>query len=185
MIKTTFLAVVGLALSLTASIAQAGGGPSLGTFNISLGEVTRASNAKAVVYAPVTLHTSHTLRVTLQTMGDGSVRTDRAYRGYRLIIFGTQIVSGENPVLSTTDFFPTDQIQMVDIPVTGLAQSTGHVSVICALIGLLQPADGTSTPALTTIPAKTLLTLEAFDPNGTGTGLLLPAVQKIRSAAAR
>ena len=150
----------------------------------ALQEVLKRANPQLLIFTPISMARGQSLNVTHVRMGDGSVKPGAAVQ---LIVYSSEAdVQGNHevlfqdfhflskegsPVLNFTPFsIPTDQL--------GAGESQG---IIAVLIGLLMPPQGQ--PRLGSLPPLDLVSAQITD--GTSNTLLLPAVQKVRSAAAR
>ena len=158
----------------TAAFAQLPPGPPAP----ALAEVLKRPNPQVVVFHPIKMGRGQTLDVTHIRLGDGSVKPGAAVQlvvyssvGDHEVLFQDFHFLGKegSPVLAFDSFsMPTDQLE-----------SKG---IIAVLIGLLQPAPGGPARPYN-LPLNDIVSAQITD--GTSNALLLPAVQKVRSAAAR
>ena len=145
----------------------------------ALKDVLKRPNPQVVVFQPVTMGREQLLNFTHIRVGDGSVRPGAAVQ---LLVYAAD---GDNEVLFqdfhflSKDGSPVRQFNPFSLPVGAAGESKG---IIAVLIGLLLPA--TNAPARPfNLPLNDIVSAEITD--GTSNTLLLPAVQKVRSAAAR
>lgn len=148
----------------------------------SLNDVLKRPNPQVVIFQPVSLSQGQSLEITHMRAGDGSVKPGMAVQ---LVIYSKEAnLQGEHPVLHT-EFHRLfgdangDRVVNFDPYVSPDGNRKG---IIAVLIGLLQPTPGGPVRP-TSLPGKDLIAAQVID--GTTTGLLLPAVQKVREAASR
>lgn len=182
-----FASVIALALSTSSLCAQGVPPPTPPT----LSEALKLRTANVVVFQPTRLHSNHTLNVSHIRLGDGSVRpADK--RAVMLVVYNAKPDSNGNHAVLFQDFhlLTKDGSPVLNFAsfnpgrdAAGAVDGDGRVGIIAVLIGLLQPPRDTNyrpgpLPALDTLSAQ-------VTPGDTSIGLLLPAVQKVRAAAAR
>lgn len=181
----TLIGSVLAALTLSASVAFGGVAAAPNPDPPVLAEILKRPNPQVIIFQPVTLLPGHSLNVTHIRMGDGSVRPGAAVQ---LVIYssvpdqaGTYTVLSKQFVPITKD---TARVVKFDSFVAPGVQGGATTSIIAVLIGLREFEPGVlSSLKPTTIPPQDIVSAQITD--GTSVGMLVPAVQKVRSAAAR
>jgi hypothetical protein len=145
-----------------------------------LQDLLKRPNSQILVFTPTQLGAGNTLNVTHVRMGDGSVRPGSAVQ--LLIYASTPNQQGQHEILyQDLHFLTKDGPGVLHFKPFGVDE--GRTGIIAILIGLLQPAEGAPFRP-NTLPLQDIVAAE-INPDGTGNPLLLPAVQKVRTAAAR
>ena len=181
----TILALI--AIGFTSHTALAGGGPAVPSLSAAL----KLPASKAVAYRPVRIGGDTSLNFSHIRLGDGSVKPG-AKNGVMLVVYAAkadlmgnhqvlfsdfhEFTPAASPVLNFAPFKPRDQNVSLD-------QGDGRVGIIAILIGLNQARNGTWGPA--PLPPLDSISAELTPGDSSLIGLLLPAVQKVRAAAAR
>lgn len=190
--KTIRTSAFTLASALTLAVSQALAQGPVPPTAPTLQEVLKHPTPNVVIFKPVRMGGDHKLQVTHIKAGDGSVKPG-SKAGAMLVVYSSKPnEDGSHDVLFTDFHLFADQKS----PVLNFAafspvahaeeyiEQDGRAGIIAILIGLNQPGRSTTwkpspLPPLDSISAG----VDPSDP--TAIGLLLPAVQKVRAAAAR
>jgi len=184
-IKTFILAAA--ALALTSTQAGAVAGPEAP----SLANALKLPQTQAVVFRPTRMAADARLNLAHIRMGDGSVKPGNR-RGVMLVIYSSEADQNGNHTIYSQDFH---FLSNDGSPVTNFApfnprvsapnaiDAQGRIGIIAILIGLNQNTR-TNTYSFAPLPPNDTLSAE-LTPGDGSVSLLLPAVQKVRAAAAR
>jgi hypothetical protein len=175
------LRALALLLSISAAAVAGDGITSVEGVPVpKLEDALKFKTGRALVFQPVTLGRGHSLDVRHIRIGDGSVRPGEERQAMLVIYNATPDIAGQHTVLSAQlkSLAPGASPVNVFEPYQPSGEAEG---IIAILIGLVKPANGTARPSA--LPSADVVTAEITD--GTSTVLLLPAVQKVRGAAAR
>jgi hypothetical protein len=173
--KTILTSIIALGVFGMSSIAATPAPPAP-----TLQEVLKRANPQVVIFQPTTISANQTLKVTHVRMGDGSVRPGAAVQ---LVVYATTAVQGEHQILAERFHVLSKEGSPVnEFSFTAPTDMPANTGIIAILIGLLQPSPN-SPVRPTALPPQDLISAQITD--GSRIGLLLPAVQKVRSAAAR
>jgi len=153
----------------------------------TLAQALKLVQPNAVVFRPTRMSADSSLNVSHIKLGDGSVKPGQ--KGVMLVVYSS---TGDNPVLFS-DFHTLGKTSSpvlnflpfhgrVNAP--GAVDQQGRVGIIAILIGYqLNPRTNSFVPAA--LPSLDTISAEVNPDDAALIGLLLPAVQKVRSAAAR
>lgn len=145
-----------------------------------------------LIFRPTRMGKDFSLDVSHLRLGDGSVRPSEK-KFVQLVVYASKPnMTGGNDVIfsdtqeitdgtSNTIVFSAFKPSAVAAALPYIEQDN-RVGIIAVLIGLRQLGTGPVTP--TSLPAADTVAVEV-NPGDGGLGLLLPAVQKVRAAAAR
>ncbi len=181
----TILALITIGFSTHAALAGSGPQP------LALDAVLKLPNNKAVLYRPTRIGADTSLNFSHIRLGDGSVKPN-AKNAVMLVVYAAkadgmgnhqvlfsdfhELTGTGSPVLNFAPYKPRNSGTTVD-------QADDRVGIIAILIGLNKNRAGEWLPAA--LPPLDSISAEITPSDPAHIGLLLPAVQKVRSAAAR
>jgi hypothetical protein len=144
------------------------------------------------MFKPVRMAATHKLQLTHIKFGDGSVRPG-SKAGAMLIVYSSVpdqngvhdvlftdfhlFADQKGPILNFNPFSPGTHAQ-------GYLEQDNRAGIIAILIGMNQPGR-TNTWKPSVLPPLDSISAEVCPSDPSLTGLLLPAVQKVRASAAR
>ena len=183
----TILSLIALIASPAVSVAVPDPGPQAPTLEAAL----KLPNTKAVLFRPTRMGADMSLNFSHIRLADGSVKPGEK-RGVMLLVYASkpnpqgghdllfqdfhELTGTGSPVLNFAAFKPRNENVFLD-------QADSRVGIIAVLIGLLRTRSGEWTAA--PLPPVDSISAEVSPSDAALIGLLLPAVQKVRSAAAR
>jgi hypothetical protein len=153
----------------------------------TLAQALKLAQPNVVIFNPTRLSADASLNVSHIRLGDGSVKPGQK-KAVMLLVFSSvgdnvkyyqefhTLTNEGSPVLNFTAFHPREHA-------TNSIDPQGRVGIIAILIGYQLNPRGVYVPS--PLPALDSISAEVNPDDNALIGLLLPAVQKVRSAAAR